>query len=73
MHLHNFIRCWYTILYIIGTQFYILLEHFYAATKLLFIHRTTNFYAMSVPKTFKRILIIASMNPIVHHVLFFKF
>jgi hypothetical protein len=29
MHLYNFIRCWYTILYIIGTQFYILLEDFY--------------------------------------------
>jgi hypothetical protein len=28
---------------------------------------------MSAPKMFKRILITDSMNPIVHHVLFFKF
>jgi hypothetical protein len=28
---------------------------------------------MSMPKTFLRILTIKSMNPIIHHVLFFKF
>ena len=42
-------------------------------TKLIFIHQTTNFYAMSVPKIFLRILTIYYMNVIVHHVLFFKF
>ena len=67
--LHNCIHYWYTIMYIVGA----LLCGFYTATKLLLIHRITNFYVMSVSKMFKRILIIGSMNLIVHHVLFFKF
>jgi hypothetical protein len=49
---------------------------FYAhngAVLCIFVYRTTNFYAVSAPKIFKRILITDSMNPIVHHVLFFKF
>ena len=46
---------------------------FYAVTKLIYIHQTTNFYAMSVPKIFLSILTIDYMNLIVHHLLFFKF
>ena len=46
---------------------------FYTVTKIIFIHRTTNFYAMSAPKIFIRILITYSMNPIIHHMLSFKF
>jgi hypothetical protein len=48
-----FVR-FYTTLYIVGTQFYTMLEQFLCG----FIHRTTNFYAISVPKTFLRILTI---------------
>jgi hypothetical protein len=64
-----FYACEHKFLYIVG----VVLCCFYAATNLLFIHWTTNFYAISAPKTFKRILTTDSINSIVHHVLFFKF
>jgi hypothetical protein len=46
---------------------------FYMVTKIIFIHRTINFYAISAPKTFPRILITDSTNLIVHHMLFSNF
>ena len=48
-------------------------RYFYAVTKLIFIHPTTNFYATSAPKTFLRILSIDFMHPISHHVPWLKF
>ena len=44
-----------------------LVERFLRGNKINFIHSTTNFYAMSWPKTFVRILTIVSMHPIGHH------
>ena len=44
-----------------------LVERFLRGNKINFIHPTTNFYAMSWPKTFVRILTIVSMHPISHH------
>jgi len=46
---------------------------FYAVTKLIFIHSTTNFYTTSVPKTFLRILTGDSIHPIGHHMPWFRF
>jgi hypothetical protein len=41
---------------------------FYVVTKLIFIHPTTNLYAMSVPKIFVHIFTSDSMHLIDHHV-----
>ena len=63
---HFDIHCWNNYL-CTSTQFYTLLVHnsihcwntnFYVVRKLIFIHLTTNFYAMSAPKMFLRILTI---------------
>ena len=50
-----------------------LVEMFLHGNKINFIHSITNFYAMSAPKTFMRILTGDSMHPIGHHVPWFKF
>ena len=46
---------------------------FYAVTKIIFVHPTTNFYVTSTPKTLLHILTIDSMHPISHQVSWFKF
>jgi hypothetical protein len=46
----------------------ILRRGFYAVTKLILIHPTTNFYVTLVPKTFMRTLTTDSMYPTSHHV-----
>jgi len=46
---------------------------FYAVTKLIFIHPTTNFYRTSAPKTLLRILTSDFMHLINHYVSWFKF
>jgi len=46
---------------------------FYAVTKLIFIHPTTNFYSTSAPKTLLHILTSDSMHLIGHYVSWFKF
>jgi hypothetical protein len=46
---------------------------FYAVTKLIFIHPTTNFYSTLASKIFLRILTSDSMHPITHYVSWFKF
>jgi hypothetical protein len=48
-------------------------ERFLRGNEIIFIHQTTNIYAISAPKTFLRILTIDSMHPISHHVPRFKF
>jgi hypothetical protein len=50
-----------------------LVEMFYAITKVISIHPTTNFYARLVLKNFARILNNDSMHPIGIQVISFKF
>jgi hypothetical protein len=45
-----------------------LVQRFLRGKKIIFIHPTTNIYAMLAPKTFLHILTIDSMHPIGHHV-----
>ena len=69
MHFCILNACEHKFLYIIGVG----LCYFYATTNSLFIHQITKFYVMPARKIFKCILITEFMNPVVYHVLFFKF
>ena len=53
---------------VVSSGMSILCGGFYVITKFIFIHPTTNFYAMLAPKIFVCILTIDSMYPIGHHV-----
>jgi hypothetical protein len=53
---------------VVPGEMFISRRGFYAVTKLMFIHLTTNFYATSAQITFLRTLTIVSMHPIGNHV-----